>query len=90
LESRAGFMYRTLGLRSEVGLGLLESTMFRRVRRKKCFAAYYARCIDELSGRTTGRLGHIRPDTAHALGGTAELALLYSNESPHPTTGPRH
>ncbi len=36
------------------------------------------RSIDELSGRTTGRLGDIRPDTAHAIGGTAELALRYS------------
>jgi hypothetical protein len=26
----------------------------------------------------TGRLGHIRPTTAHAIGGTAELALRYS------------
>ncbi len=34
------------------------------------FAAYDVRSIDELSGRTTGRLGCIRPDTAHAIGGT--------------------
>ena len=44
-----------------------------------CFAAYHARSIDELSGRTTGLLGYIRPDLAHAIGGTAELALRYSN-----------
>jgi hypothetical protein len=55
-----------------------------------CFAAYYAKSRDELSGRTTGRLGHGRPDSAYAIGGTAELALRYSNQSPHPTTGPRH
>ena len=36
-----------------------------------CFAAYCARSIDELSGRTTGRLRYIRPDTAHAIQGTA-------------------
>ncbi len=37
------------------------------------------RTIDELSGRTTGRLGDIRLDTVHrdAIGGTAELALQY-------------
>ncbi len=29
------------------------------------------RSIDELSGRTTGRLGYIRPDTAHARDGRA-------------------
>ncbi len=42
------------------------------------FTAYDVRRIDELSGRTTGRLGDIRPDTANAIGGTAELALRYS------------
>jgi hypothetical protein len=31
------------------------------------FAAYYARSIDELSGRTTGRLGYDRPDSAYAM-----------------------
>ena len=46
---------------------------------KGCFAAYCARSIDELSGRTTGRLGYDRPDSAYAIGGTAELALRYSN-----------
>ncbi len=48
-------------------------------RPKDCFAAYYARSIDELSGHTTGRLGYDRPDPAYAVGGTAELARLYSN-----------
>ncbi len=47
-----------------------------------CFAAYYARSIDELSGRTTGgstgRLGYDGPDSAYAIGRTAELALCYS------------
>jgi len=43
-----------------------------------CFAAHGGGSIDELSGRTTGRLGYIRPTTAHAIGGTAELALRYS------------
>jgi hypothetical protein len=38
---------------------------------KGCFAVYYAKSIDELSGRTTGRLRYIRPDSAHAIGGTA-------------------
>jgi hypothetical protein len=42
---------------------------------KGCFAAYDVRSINELSGRTTGRLGDFRPDTAHSIGGTAELAL---------------
>ncbi len=54
-----------------------------------CFAAYYARSIDELSGRTTGRLGYIRPDKAHAIRGTAELALRYSIISAF-TAGPKH
>ncbi len=42
------------------------------------FAVYYVRSILELLGRTAGRLGYIRPDSAHAIGGTAELALRYS------------
>jgi hypothetical protein len=42
---------------------------------KSCvFAAYYARSIDELSGRTTSRLGHDRQDSAYNIGGTADLA----------------
>ncbi len=57
---------------------------------KGCFAAYYARSIDELSGRTMVRIGYDRPDSAHAIGGTAELALRYSNKPPHQTSGPRH
>jgi len=44
-----------------------------------CFSPYCARSIDELSGRTTGRLGYVRPNSAYAIGGTAELALQYSN-----------
>jgi hypothetical protein len=40
-----------------------------------CFAAYDVMSIDELSERTTGRLGDIRPDTTHAIGGTAEPRL---------------
>jgi hypothetical protein len=44
-----------------------------------CFASYCARSIDGLSERTTGRLGYVRPHSAHAIGGTAELALRYSN-----------
>ena len=32
----------------------------------------------ELSGRTTGRLGYTWLTTAHAIGGTATLALRYS------------
>ncbi len=47
----------------------------RLARPKGCFTAYYARSIDELSRRTTGRLGYDRPDSAYAIGGTAELAL---------------
>ncbi len=43
-----------------------------------CFAAYDLRSIDELSGLTAGRLGYIRQDKAHAVWGTAELALRYS------------
>jgi hypothetical protein len=50
----------------------------RLARPKGCFAAHGGGSIDELSGRTTGRLGYIRPTTAHAIGGTAELALRYS------------
>ncbi len=46
---------------------------------KGCFTAYYTRSIDKLSGRTTGRLGYDRPDSAYAIRGTAELALRYSN-----------
>ena len=34
--------------------------------------------LDELSGRTTGRLRHTWPTTAYAIGGTAMLALRYS------------
>ena len=34
--------------------------------------------LDELSGRTTGRLGYTWPTTAYAIGGTATLALRYS------------
>ena len=45
----------------------------RLARPMSCFAAFYARSIDELSGRTTGRLGYDRPDLAYAIGGTAEL-----------------
>ena len=51
----------------------------RLARPKGCFATYYARSMDELSGRTTGRLGYDRPDSAYAIGGTAELALRYPN-----------
>ncbi len=43
------------------------------------FAAYYARSIDKLSGCITGRLGYDRSDSAYAIGGSAELALRYSN-----------
>ena len=48
-------------------------------RPKGCFASYDARSIDELSGRTTGRLGYDRQDSAYAIGETAQLALRYSN-----------
>jgi hypothetical protein len=64
---------------------LLPVELPQRARPKGCFNAYYAfnayytRSVDELSGRTTGRLGHDRPDSAYAIGGTAELALRYSN-----------
>ena len=34
--------------------------------------------LDELSGRTTGRLGYTWPTTAYGIGGTATLALRYS------------
>jgi hypothetical protein len=54
-----------------------------------CFAAYYIRSKDMLSGRTTGRLGCIRQTTAHAIGRTAELALRYSIITAS-TTGPSH
>ncbi len=43
----------------------------RQARPKECFATYDVRSIDELSGRNTGRLRYVRPDTAHAIGGTA-------------------
>jgi hypothetical protein len=49
----------------------------RLARLKGCFTAYYPRSIDELSGRTTGRLGCDRLNLAYAIGGTAELALRY-------------
>ncbi len=62
-------------------------------RPKGCFAAYdiikSIDSIEELSGRTTGRLGYIRPATAHFIGGTAELALRYSIISAS-TAGPIH
>ncbi len=45
-------------------------------RLKVCFAVYDVRSIDELLEHTTGRFGDIRPDTNHAIGGTAELTLL--------------
>ena len=32
--------------------------------------------LDELSGRTTGRLGYAWPTTAYAIGGTATLAVI--------------
>jgi hypothetical protein len=54
-----------------------------------CFAAYDVRSIDELSGRTTGRLGDIRPDTCHAIGGTAKLALRCSTNHAF-YAGPKH
>ena len=34
--------------------------------------------LDELAGRTPGRLGYTWPTTAYAIGGTATLALRYS------------
>ena len=61
----------------------------RLARPKGCFATHGGGSIDELSGRTTGRLGCIRPATAHAIGGTAELALRYSIISAS-TAGPTH
>jgi hypothetical protein len=42
------------------------AVVFRRIRRS----------IDELSGRTTGRLGYIRPNYAYAIGGTAGTTIL--------------
>ena len=45
--------------------------------------------LDELWGRTTGRLGYIRPATAYAIGGTAMLAIRYSIISAT-TAGPIH
>ena len=51
--------------------------------------------LDELSGRTTGRLGYTWPTTAYAIGGTATLALRYSIipaagvHRGEQTTGPR-
>ena len=53
----------------------------RLARPKGCFATHgggLGWSIDGLSRSTTGRLGYIRPTTAHAIGGTAELALRYS------------
>ncbi len=41
-----------------------------------CYAAYDVRSIDELSGRTTGRLGYIRPDTAYAIGGKEDGTMI--------------
>jgi len=38
-----------------------------------CFAANNVRSVDKLSGRTTDRLGDIRPDTAHTIGGTTAV-----------------
>ncbi len=62
----------------------------RLARPKGCFAAYDVRGkIDELSGRNTGRLGDIRQDTAHAIGGTAELAPRHSIISTF-SAGPKH
>ena len=38
-----------------------------------CFAANNVRSVDKLSGRTTDRLGDIRPDTAHTIGETTAV-----------------
>ena len=56
--------------------------MLQRLRpvRSHCFAAYDVRSgsVDELLGRTTGRLGYTGPTLAHAIGGTEQLELRYS------------
>jgi hypothetical protein len=44
-----------------------------------CFAAYDVRSIDELSGRTTGRLGYIRQDKAQRHRRDGKAVTRYSN-----------
>ncbi len=68
---------------------LEHSAQHTRIRHADCFAAYGIRSIDELSGHTAGRPGYFGQTTARAIGGTAELALLYSIISA-PTAGPIH
>ena len=55
--------------------------VFRRTRRME---------LDEQSGRTTGRLGYTGLTTAHAIGGTAALALRYSIISSSTAASTRH
>jgi len=49
---------------------LVSSCKVQLQRSEHCFAAYNVRNVDKLSGRTTGRLGGNRQDTAHTIGGT--------------------
>jgi hypothetical protein len=49
---------------------LVSSCKMQLQRAKHCIAAYNVRSVDKLSGRTTGRLGGNRQDTAHTIGGT--------------------
>jgi hypothetical protein len=49
---------------------LVSSCKVQLQRSEHCFAAYNVRSVDKLSGRTTGRLGGNRQDTAHTIGGT--------------------
>jgi hypothetical protein len=58
----------TLRLDHTAGFALREHQLFRRKLRKE---------LDELSGRTTGRLGYVRPNSAYVIGGAAELAVRY-------------
>ena len=49
---------------------LVSSCKVQLQRSEHCFTAYNVRSVDKLSGRTTGRLGGNRQDTAHTIGGT--------------------
>jgi hypothetical protein len=92
MDPTHGFPCRALLAAPKGGLLYADSTTSgaaRLVRPKGCFAAYDNRSIDELSGCTTGRLRYTGPTTAHAIGGTAELALRYSTIAAS-TAGPSH
>jgi hypothetical protein len=57
-------------------------------RQADSFAAYDVRRIDELSGRTTGRLGDIRPDIGQRYRRDGRAGTTILHYSPHSTPDP--